>query len=103
MNFRLILFLLLFIISQGVLAQYYNTGQDPAALKWMQIKTDKFTLIYPKSYGQEGLKFAKSLDESLVKLSALFPEKKFRIPVVIHNYTTFSNGYVAWAPTRIEI
>ena len=103
MNFRLILFLLLFIISQGVLAQYYNTGQDPAALKWMQIKTDKFTLIYPKSYGQEGLKFAKSLDESMVKLSALFPEKKFRIPVVIHNYTTFSNGYVAWAPKRIEI
>ncbi len=84
-------------------AQYYNTGQDPASLKWMQIKTDRGTVIYPKSYGSEGIAFAQSLDEAHSKLVSLYPEKKYKIPVVIHNLTTQSNGYVAWAPRRMEI
>jgi hypothetical protein len=84
-------------------AQYYDTGQDPASLKWMQIKTGRFTIIYPEKYGANGLTYAKSLDEAYFKLGSLFPEKKFRIPVVIHNYTTHSNGYVAWAPKRMEL
>jgi hypothetical protein len=103
MKNRLIIFLMLITICQGIHAQYYDTGQDPSFIKWLQIKTNRFTLIYPESYGQEGVKFAKSLDESFAKLNSLFPENKVRIPIIIHNYTTFSNGYVAWAPKRMEI
>jgi hypothetical protein len=103
MNYRLILFLLLLTLSPIAFTQFYNTGQDPASIKWLQIKTKRFTLIYPESYGQEGLKFAKSLDESFSKLTSLYPVKKVRIPVIIHSFTTFSNGYVAWAPKRMEI
>jgi len=83
--------------------QYYDTGQDPASLKWMQIKTNHFTVIYPEKYGSGGIAYAKSLDEAYSKIVSLFPEKKFKIPVVIHNYTTKSNGYVAWAPRRMEL
>jgi hypothetical protein len=84
-------------------AQYYNTGQDPASLKWMQIKTERFRIIYPESYERGGEEFARSLDQSFSELSSLYSVKKFRLPVIIHNYTTFSNGYVAWAPSRMEI
>jgi len=83
--------------------QYYETGQDPASLKWLQIKTGRFTVIYPKQYGDQGIEFARSLDESYNCITSVFPEQKFRIPVVIHNFTTQSNGYVAWAPRRMEI
>ena len=104
MKFFRILFCICFISLSGVtFAQYYNTGQDPASLKWMQIKTGRFTVIYPKSYGDAGIDFARSLDNAYSKLVSLYPEKKFRIPVIIHNYTTESNGYVAWAPSRMEI
>lgn len=104
MKFFRVLFCISFISISGVTsAQYYNTGQDPASLKWMQIKTGRFTVIYPKSYGDAGIDFARSLDNAYSKLISLYPEKKFRIPVVIHNYTTQSNGYVAWAPSRMEI
>jgi hypothetical protein len=95
-----IAFLLFFTASS---AQYYNTGQDPGSLKWMQIKTGRFTVIYPKTYGDAGKEFARSLDDAYSRLTSLYPEKKFRIPVIIHNYTTESNGYVAWAPSRMEI
>jgi len=103
MKYRLIPYLIFFALCQGINAQFYETGQDPSSIKWLQIKTNRFSLIYPESYGQEGLKFARSLDESFTKLGSLFPENKVRIPIIIHNYTTFSNGYVAWAPKRMEI
>jgi hypothetical protein len=98
-----LLYITLLLSVQEASAQYYDTGQDPASLKWMQIKTDRFTVIYPENYDSGGMAFAKSLDEAYSKLVSLFPERKFKIPVVIHNYTTQSNGYVAWAPRRMEL
>jgi hypothetical protein len=69
----------------------------------MQIKTAKFTLIYPEKYGSEGISFAKALERSQAGITTLFPENKLRIPVLIHSYSTQSNGYVAWAPKRMEL
>jgi hypothetical protein len=98
-----ILFIYFLLHSSSSFAQYFETGQDPSSLKWNQIKTSHFRIIYPESYGKGGLEFAKSLDNAYSKLTALYPEMKFKIPVIIHNYTTQSNGYVAWAPKRMEI
>jgi hypothetical protein len=99
----IILFVILFFFAHVTFAQYYDTGQEPASVKWMQIKTPHFTVIYPQKYDSAGIVYAKALDEAYSKLISLFPERKFKIPVVIHNYTTQSNGYVAWAPRRMEI
>ncbi len=93
----------LLLLFQTIQAQYYNTGQDPASLKWLQIKTGRFNVIYPQSYGSAGIEFAQALEKAYSDLSALYPERKIKIPVIIHNYTTQSNGYVAWAPKRMEI
>src|SRR5665811_76180 len=103
MRYRFVFFLSAFLfVSQFISAQYYVTGQDPASLKWMQIKTGRFTVIYPENYGPGGLIYAKSLEDSYSRLISLFPERKFKIPVVIHNFTIQSNGYVSWAPKRME-
>ena len=99
----LFLYAVLLLSVKSASAQYYDTGQDPASLKWKQIKTRRFTVIYPEKYDSGGIIYAKSLDAAYLKLLSLFPEKKFRIPVVIHNYSIQSNGYVAWAPRRIEL
>ncbi len=98
-----LIFIVLFIPVQIVPGQYYDTGQDPSSLKWMQIKTAHFTVIYPEKYGSGGKAFAESLDQAYSKLINLFPEKKVKIPVIIHSYSTQSNGYVSWAPKRMEI
>lgn len=104
MRVRIIILNILFVLlSQAAYSQYYDTGQDPASLKWVQIKTERFRIIYPEKYGEAGIDFAKSLDDAYSRLGSLFPEKKFKIPVIIHNYTTSSNGYVVWAPRRMEI
>ena len=98
------LLLIIFLLSPVIInAQYYDTGQDPANLRWMQVKTGKYTVIYPEKYGKEGIEFAKSLDRSNSALASLFPEMKIKLPVVIHSFTVESNGYVAWAPKRMEL
>jgi hypothetical protein len=102
-NRLIFLCIVIFFSVQIVSGQYYETGQDPSSLKWMQIKTDRFTVIYPENYNQSGIQYAKALDDAYSKLILLFPEKKFKIPVIIHPYTTQSNGYVAWAPKRMEL
>jgi hypothetical protein len=104
MRYPVILFFItLILFAQDTFSQYYDTGQDPASLKWMQIKTDRFTVIFPEKYGSGGMAYAKSLNEAYLNLGSLFPESKFKIPVVIHNYTTQANGYVSWAPRRMEL
>jgi hypothetical protein len=104
MKIRNIILLLIFLSTPVIIkAQYYNTGQDPGDLRWLQIKTGNYTVIYPEKYWREGIEFAKSLDKANSALKNLFPEKKFRLPVVIHSFTVESNGYVAWAPKRMEL
>jgi hypothetical protein len=98
-----LIILSIFFSVHVVSAQFYDTGQDPASIKWMQIKTGRFTVIYPEKYDEGGKAFAKSLDEAYSELITISPGKKFKIPVVIHSYSTNSNGYVAWAPKRMEI
>jgi len=104
MRIRSIIYIFFFLLfALPVSGQYYETGQDPASLRWLQIKTDRFRVIYPETYGINGIEFARSLDKAYNDLTRIFPEKRFRIPVIIHNHTTQSNGYVAWAPKRMEI
>lgn len=91
------------LLTSTVSAQYYYTGQDPASLKWLQIKTEHFRVIYPETYSTEGIRYANTLEESYSKLSPLYPGQRLRIPVILHNHTVRSNGYVAWAPKRIEL
>ncbi len=98
----LILICLLFC-SLALRAQYYDTGQDPARLKWEQIRTAHFRVIYPLSFAAEAEKYAKILEESYLKVSTLYPDARTDIPVILHNYSMQSNGYVSWAPRRMEL
>jgi hypothetical protein len=104
MRNKVTLLLSIFLLFlQSAYSQYYDTGQDPAFLKWKQVKTSHFTVIYPEKYDSGGIVFAKSLDEAYLNLVSLFPERKFNIPVIVHNSTAQSNGYVSWAPHRMEL
>ena len=84
-------------------AQYYDTGQDPASLRWLQIRTPHFRVIFPDDFGAEAGRYARLLEESYEKLSVLYPGVRTNIPVIIHNHSMQSNGYVSWAPRRMEL
>ncbi len=101
-RFVILLIMSLFSLARAG-AQYYDTGQDPASLRWLQIRTPHFRIIYPDDFGGEAFRYARLLEESFEKLSVLYPGVRTNIPVIIHNHSMQSNGYVSWAPRRMEL
>jgi len=85
-----------------VKAQYFQTGQDPASIRWRQIHTRNFQLIYPDYYEDQARKLAGDLDAVYPYGSFALKHNPRKIPVVLHTQTVESNGLVAWAPKRAE-
>ncbi|PIF02002.1 MAG: hypothetical protein CR996_01760 [Draconibacterium sp.] len=83
-------------------AQYFQTGQDPASLKWRQINTENFQLIYPDYYENQAQKLASVLEKVYTEGSVTLNYKPRKISVILHTQTVRSNGLVAWAPKRVE-
>ena len=100
-KFILILFNVL-IIKFELHSQFYNPGQDASKTKWLQIDTNNFRLIFPKDYQNEALKIADFLQFSISKNSQTLSRKPVKIPIILHNQTVVSNGFVTWAPKRSE-
>ncbi|MDR2362031.1 MAG: hypothetical protein LBD91_04810 [Prevotellaceae bacterium] len=84
-------------------AQFYNTGTEPSGVKWRQIRTDKFTLIYPQEIDSLAQRYAWLFDRSYQYVAAPLRTDLSRLPVVLHPYNLNSNGLVVWAPKRMEL
>jgi hypothetical protein len=100
-SFIVLILSLLTIVN--VTAQYYESGQDPASFKWRQINTEHFRVVFPEDFLSGAQQYARLLEMSYDTLSGLYPVKRARLPVVIHNHSMESNGFVFWAPRRMEL
>ena len=96
----LLLFVFFALCSQ---AQYFQTGQDPASIRWRQINTQNFRLIYPSTYQRQAQRMAAILEKVYGYDSYSLKYKPRKIPVILHTRTVQSNGLVAWAPSRVEM
>ncbi len=100
------IFTVLFIIFIGTLAvkaQYYTYGQDPFSVKWRQLKGENFRIIYPENIHEEAIGVLEFLEAIQQPLSQSLQSNPRPIPVVLRNQTMLSNGFVTWAPKRIEM
>ncbi len=91
------------LFQTGLFGQYYETGQDPASLRWNQIKTPHFRLIFPRDYTQEAIRMMDILEYYRVPVTHSLDHSPGRIPVILHTHTAESNGLVAWAPRRMDL
>ena len=104
---RLILAFLL-ILPLPAAAQFYLAGDDPAG-RWMQITTPGYRIVYPQVLPDSlVLKYAEALEKytPYVGNSAGMAPGQYQwgnTPVVLHAYTPWSNGSVAWAPRRMDL
>jgi Tol biopolymer transport system component len=99
---RLFLLLVLFFGFSNLKAQYFQTGQDPASIKWRQINTENFQLIYPDYYELQAQKLAWVMEKVYAYGSKSMQHKPKKISIILHTQTVQSNGLVAWAPKRSE-
>ena len=84
-------------------AQFYDQGEDPGTLNWRQIRTDHFRVIYPEDFGQEVQRLTNILEHYYEPNAGYLGHKPAQIPVILHNHSVRSNGFVAWAPKRMEL
>jgi hypothetical protein len=85
-----------------LMAQYYDAGNDPASVKWHQIKTLHFYFIYPAEMDSNVQKLASYAENAFLYNTFSLKANPKRLPVILHNRTVVSNGFLAWAPSRSE-
>jgi hypothetical protein len=98
----LLLSVLTFLVIP-LFGQYFSTGEDPANIRWRQISTVNFQLIYPDSFEVQAQKLANYFEKVYQYGSGTLNHKPRKISVIFHTRTVKSNGLVAWAPRRMEI
>lgn len=79
-----------------------TSEQNPFGLKWSQIKTDKFRVIFPKGLEKEARKTTATLESVYEPVSKSLGRIPRRIPILLQNQTTISNGFVNILPRRSE-
>jgi Tol biopolymer transport system component len=97
------LFFLLFLnLPLYSSAQYFISGQDPSKIKWDQINSENFQIIYPQNFKAEAQRLANSLEAVYNYNTYTLKIKPKKISVILHNFSSVSNAFVAWAPKRSE-
>ncbi|MCX6305857.1 MAG: hypothetical protein NT040_12910 [Bacteroidetes bacterium] len=102
MKIKVSLFICLFLGLNGF-AQYYSSGEDPASIRWRQIKTARYRLIFPEPFEKKAQYLANIMDIICRNETTTLSAKVPHIPVILHTQTVTSNGLTVWAPKRIEL
>jgi hypothetical protein len=85
-------------------AQYYETGVDDSKIKWRQIKTNDFHIVFPDYYEGKAQELARVLQTSHSNIGASLQVKKLPdAPFLIHPQSVNSNGLAVYAPKRVEL
>lgn len=99
-----LLYILIFLtLTPKVFSQFFVTGEDPSFLKWDQINTEHFTIIFPLSFQHEANHLANVMDYIYKNVAKSYNHQPHKITVVLHTYSSNSNGLVTWAPRRMEL
>ncbi len=83
--------------------QYFVVGQDPAEVKWKQIQTSHFQIIYPSDYDKAAQHVAHIFEKAYQITGTTLLHLPKKISVILHSKTQKSNGFVAWSPSRVEL
>ena len=97
-----------FLAALPAAAQFYTQGNEPAGVRWSQIRTKDYKVVYPQGLDSLAREYATLLEqvkEPVGATAGYIPNQEYNkpLPVVIHPYTANANGMVAWTPRRMEL
>lgn len=96
--------LLLFChITCVCMAQFYSKGVDPMSVDWYQYDAGHYRWVADKQV-MPHIGFYRTFMDSLVCRGGLsLGEMPNDIDILFHSRTSYSNGFVSWAPKRMEL
>ena len=75
---------------------------SPASMKWYQINTSNFRVLYPYGFEKEANRVANTLEHIGVPEAKSLNATPKKISIVLHSQSAVSNGFVTLAPRRSE-
>lgn len=88
----------LFVGLSEIAAQQNN----PTFLRWNQINTDHFRVLFPNGYDQQAQRMASVLESIHTPAAKTMGGRAKRIPILLQNQSAVSNAFVTLAPWRSE-
>ena len=83
-------------------AQFFNQGQNPSDVKWREINTDRFQVIFSEDFEASAQHVASVLDYIYDKGAKSMKSEPKKISIILQSQYTSSNGFVSLAPWRSE-
>ena len=104
MHQRLFITIILCIWHSVLAAQSTQVLDNlPPSVKWYQLKTPHFNIIYPQGFKEQGQRMANTMEHIYQPAAAsLGVEPKKNFPLILQNHNSISNGFVTLGPRRSE-
>ncbi|MFC7523653.1 hypothetical protein ACFQRK_06880 [Parapedobacter sp. GCM10030251] len=102
LTIRILFIFILCIHLESAFSQIFNGDPYPPSVKWRQIQTGNFQLIYPASFEEGAQKLASRLETFRIRVSQTLGKEPRKISIILQNQTVESNGNVQLAPRRSE-
>jgi hypothetical protein len=96
-----ILFFACFCISTNVSGQVV-LETNPTSLRWEQINTKNFRVLFPKGFDLQGQRVANTLEHIHNAEARTLGSRPRKISVILQNQSAESNGFVSIQPRRSE-
>ncbi|MEM8564974.1 MAG: hypothetical protein AAGF85_00845 [Bacteroidota bacterium] len=98
-----ILCFFLLYVSSTVVGQIRVLDNNPSSLKWSQINTPGFQVIFPRGFDSEAQRVANTLEHIREPVSRSLGNKKpKKVSIILQNQNSVSNGFVTLGPRRSE-
>ncbi len=91
------------IAATASYGQYFSIGTEPTFMRWRQINTNHFRVVYPEMCDSIAQNFTWKLESSYEKCGNALKHNPRKIPVIIHSKTNISNGSVSWCPKQMDV
>jgi hypothetical protein len=100
MHKHILLFILLF--PTVLLSQEIVNENNPPSLKWYQLNTPHFRVLYPVGFETQAQRMANTLEHIHEPESKTMGGRARKISVILQNQSAESNGFVSITPRRSE-
>ncbi len=97
-----IISILLLLCSIHGWSQSYPLGLNPSNLEWKEINTREARIIFLEGGEDQAQRVANVIDRMARNESYRLGNKLKKIPIILHNQTLTSNGFVTVSPWRSE-
>ncbi len=100
--FRYLCVIISITTSQSCFSQIFDASQNPPSVKFKQINTPQFQIIYPTLFEKEAQRMANVLNIIIPDVAKSLGHLPKPISVILQTQGVLSNGFVQMAPRRTE-